>query len=128
LRFKDGPVSSDGLQLLLSRDIFNAIMSIMVCCCLYALQDAPVSLDGLQLLLSRESAKEPAQTYLISFSGPDAASSSERRITDFPHPYPQVTAAAAAAAAAIVDHVLALKSAQSSLDKPNSLWLTCRVC
>jgi hypothetical protein len=55
------------------------------------LQDAPVSLDGLQLLLSRESAKEPAQTYLISFNGPDAASSSERRITDFPHPYPQVS-------------------------------------
>jgi dipeptidyl aminopeptidase/acylaminoacyl peptidase len=54
------------------------------------LQDAPVSLDGLQLLLSRESAKEPPQTYLISFAGADAASSSERRITDFPHPYPQV--------------------------------------
>lgn len=52
--------------------------------------DAPVSLDGLQLLLSRESAKEPPQTYLISFSGPDAASSSEQRITDFPHPYPQL--------------------------------------
>lgn len=49
-----------------------------------------MSLDGLQLLLSRESAKEPPQTYLISFSGPDAASSSEQRITDFPHPYPQV--------------------------------------
>lgn len=54
------------------------------------MQDAPVSLDGLQLLLSRESATEPPQTYTITYSGADASSSTEQRITDFPHPYPQL--------------------------------------
>jgi len=47
-------------------------------------------LDGLKLLLSRESAKDPPQTWMISFSGSDAASSSEKCLTNFPHPYPQV--------------------------------------
>jgi len=53
-------------------------------------QDAPITLDGLKLLLSRESAKEPPQTWMISFSGSDAASSTEKCLTNFPHPYPQV--------------------------------------
>jgi hypothetical protein len=80
---------------------------------LAAHQDAPITLDGLQLLLSRESAKEPPQTYLISFSGSSSGSSAaggsdacaassdgahagalvtpqEQQITNFPHPYPQV--------------------------------------
>lgn len=55
-------------------------------------QDAPITLEGLQLLLSRESAAEPPQTYLISFNSSegDKMQPHEQRITDFPHPYPQV--------------------------------------
>lgn len=58
-------------------------------------QDAPITLEGLQLLLSRESAAEPPQTYLITFNkeGDDKGGETqqrEQRITDFPHPYPQV--------------------------------------
>lgn len=58
-------------------------------------EDAPISLEGLQLLLSRESAAEPPQTYLITFNSQDGSQASklqqqEQRITDFPHPYPQL--------------------------------------
>lgn len=56
-------------------------------------QDAPITLEGLQLLLSRESTADPPQTYLISFnsSGEEQKMQPhEQRITDFPHPYPQV--------------------------------------
>ncbi|KAF8067166.1 hypothetical protein HT031_002213 [Scenedesmus sp. PABB004] len=61
--------------------------------------DAPITLDGLQVLLSRESVSEPPQTYLLSFAAAAAGGGdgdapawtrSERRITDFPHPYPQL--------------------------------------
>lgn len=63
-----------------------------VCCVLVCVQDAPITLEGLKLLLSRESAQEPPQTYLIDFEKPDSSSlkAQEQRITDFPHPYPQV--------------------------------------
>jgi hypothetical protein len=59
------------------------------------LQDAPITLDGLQLLLSRESAADPPQTYLINFSSSGTEQGKlpqpkEQRVTDFPHPYPQV--------------------------------------
>ncbi len=59
------------------------------------LQDAPITLEGLQLLLSRESASEPPQTYLISFTSSGNGEGKlpqpqEQRVTDFPHPYPQV--------------------------------------
>jgi hypothetical protein len=60
--------------------------------CVTCLQDAPITLEGLKLLLSRESAQEPPQTYLIDFEKSDSSSlkAQEQRITDFPHPYPQV--------------------------------------
>eukprot|EP00775_Hariotina_reticulata_P003220 gene3220-3497_t len=53
--------------------------------------DAPITLDGLKLLLSRESAKEPPQTWMISFSGSDAASSSENVVVLLPHSCPLVS-------------------------------------
>lgn len=64
-----------------------------VCLPVNDLQDAPITLEGLQLLLSRESTADPPQTYLISFnsSGEEhKMQPHEQRITDFPHPYPQV--------------------------------------
>eukprot|EP00879_Flechtneria_rotunda_P026301 GHRR01028036.1.p1 GENE.GHRR01028036.1~~GHRR01028036.1.p1 ORF type:complete len:835 (+),score=219.07 GHRR01028036.1:164-2668(+) len=52
--------------------------------------DAPITLDGLKLLLSRESAHEPPQTYMVSFNGPEAENVTEQKLTNFPHPYPQL--------------------------------------
>eukprot|EP00878_Enallax_costatus_P006199 GHUV01006499.1.p1 GENE.GHUV01006499.1~~GHUV01006499.1.p1 ORF type:complete len:627 (+),score=153.93 GHUV01006499.1:1175-3055(+) len=52
--------------------------------------DAPITLNGLKMLLSRESANEPPQTYLVEFSGTTAADKTEKQITNFPHPYPQL--------------------------------------
>ena len=51
--------------------------------------DAPITLDGLSLLLSREAARDPPQTHVVTF-GADGAPRGERRVTDYPHPYPQL--------------------------------------
>ena len=54
------------------------------------LQEAPITLHGLQISLSRESSKDPPQTFIKTFIGPDAKQSTERQVTNFPHPYPQL--------------------------------------
>ncbi|KAK9828809.1 hypothetical protein WJX72_002171 [[Myrmecia] bisecta] len=51
------------------------------------LDDAPIRLADMKLLLSRESATEPPQIYIQSWSGQDSPPT-ERKLTDFPHPYP----------------------------------------
>ena len=52
--------------------------------------DAPITLDGLSLLLSREAARDPPQTYVITFGADGAPRGEPRRVTDYPHPYPQL--------------------------------------
>ena len=64
-------------------------------------QSAPITLDGLQISMSRESSKEPPQSFIKTFkaTGMDAAAaaaggslkleSTERQVTNYPHPYPQ---------------------------------------
>ncbi|GFH17946.1 peptidase_S9 domain-containing protein [Haematococcus lacustris] len=47
----------------------------------------PVALEGLQLTFTRESAQEPPQTFIKTFTQ-GGAQVQERRVTDFPHPYP----------------------------------------
>jgi hypothetical protein len=52
-------------------------------------QSGPVPLEGLQVMLSRESARDPPQSFIMTLR--DGGSRlSERRVTDYPHPYPQV--------------------------------------
>jgi len=51
--------------------------------------DSPVQLEGLQIMVSRESSKDPPQTYIKTFTQ-DATGSSERQVTSYPHPYPQL--------------------------------------
>ena len=58
-------------------------------------QATPIKLDGLQISMSRETAKDPPQTFIKTFSGGDAKQSSERQVTNFPHPYPQVSSSQA---------------------------------
>lgn len=73
-------------------------------------QGVPITLDGLALMMSREGVQEPPQSYVKTFAyTPGAASeaseastsgaggvntaslsSSERVITNWPHPHPQV--------------------------------------
>lgn len=54
-------------------------------------QAAPIKLDGLQISLSRETSKDPPQTYIKTFVGSDAKQSTERQVTNYPHPYPQAS-------------------------------------
>ncbi|MEW5309906.1 MAG: hypothetical protein WDW38_001749 [Sanguina aurantia] len=49
----------------------------------------PIKLEGLQMMLARETAKDPPQSYIKTFSD-SAKSSTERVITQYPHPYPQL--------------------------------------
>ncbi|MEW5303425.1 MAG: hypothetical protein WDW36_006118 [Sanguina aurantia] len=49
----------------------------------------PIKLEGLQMMLARETAKDPPQSYVKTFSD-SARSSTERVITQYPHPYPQL--------------------------------------
>lgn len=54
--------------------------------------DAPITLDGLKLLRSRETAQDPPQTWIMTLSkapGGDI-SITERQLTDYPHPHPQL--------------------------------------
>lgn len=57
-----------------------------------ARQESPISLDGLRMLLSRETAQDPPQTWIMTFSrGADGPlTSTERQLTDYPHPHPQL--------------------------------------
>lgn len=54
-------------------------------------QEAPITLDNLTILLSRESTKMVPQTFQLSFSN-GGATTSERQVTNWPHPHPQVGA------------------------------------
>jgi dipeptidyl aminopeptidase/acylaminoacyl peptidase len=49
----------------------------------------PVSLGSLRVLARRESVTEPPQFYIKSFSA-GGEQHSERRISNFPHPYPSL--------------------------------------
>lgn len=51
--------------------------------------DEPISLEGLSLLLSRETVQDPPQTFIKTFTQ-DASQSTERQVTNYPHPYPQL--------------------------------------
>jgi|LauGreSBDMM110SN_4_FD.fasta_scaffold219295_2 hypothetical protein len=48
-------------------------------------------LDGLQISLSRETSKDPPQTLIKTFLGRSADESTERQVTNYPHPYPQAS-------------------------------------
>eukprot|EP00798_Chlamydomonas_sp_ICE-L_P008109 gene8109-1355_t len=50
--------------------------------------DKPVALEGLQIMVARETTKEPPQTFLKTFTD-GATKSTETRVTNYPHPYPQ---------------------------------------
>lgn len=52
--------------------------------------EKPISLDSLRVLASRESVTEPPQFYIKSFSK-GGEEQSERRISNFPHPYPSLS-------------------------------------
>ncbi|KAI8467198.1 MAG: alpha/beta-hydrolase [Monoraphidium minutum] len=54
--------------------------------------EGPITLDGLQLLLSRETAQDPPQTWIMTLAQAPGGKLefSERRLTDYPHPHPQL--------------------------------------
>jgi hypothetical protein len=53
------------------------------------LQEGPVPLEGLQIMLSRETAQDPPQSYIITLKE-GGGTISERQVTNFPHPHPEV--------------------------------------
>eukprot|EP00884_Botryococcus_braunii_P016558 jgi/Botrbrau1/3586/Bobra.0078s0038.1 len=51
--------------------------------------DEPITLEGLKFLMTRESVTEPPQYYIATWQGPGLPLL-ERRLSDYPHPYPSL--------------------------------------
>ncbi len=54
------------------------------------LEPGPIRLDGLRMLMTRESPRDPPQYSIITFGADPMAAPAERRLSDFPHPYPSI--------------------------------------
>ena len=44
----------------------------------------------MRMLMTRESPRDPPQYFVITFGADPAAPPAERRLSNFPHPYPSI--------------------------------------
>ncbi len=54
------------------------------------LEPGPIRLDGMRMLMTRENPRDPPQYFVITFGADPAAPPAERRLSNFPHPYPSI--------------------------------------